>query len=179
MNDEPEPMSREEAHERRAESIREAQIDTDTFPTTGGAAMIDTPRTDAEAGYYDGSGCWKSTPSGECVPSDFARTLETELTSATTTIADLTKERDETIESDKRARAAQYGSNKVCDMVRRERDAALVNLESAKTLIDDMLSTFRDDDKTTIITSDRQEMWVSERGKLDRAFLDQPKGEQG
>lgn len=38
--------------------------------------MNDTPRTDAEAGYYDGSGCWKYDKAGDCVPSDFARELE-------------------------------------------------------------------------------------------------------
>ena len=41
--------------------------------------MSDTPKTDAEAGYYDASGCWKPRVDGECVPADFARQLEREL----------------------------------------------------------------------------------------------------
>ena len=44
--------------------------------------MLPTPRTDAEAGYYDGSGCWHHRANGENVDSDFARTLERELTAA-------------------------------------------------------------------------------------------------
>jgi hypothetical protein len=44
--------------------------------------MSDTPRTDAEAGYYDGSGCWKPSVKGENVDADFARTLERELAAA-------------------------------------------------------------------------------------------------
>ena len=50
----------------------------------GGSGMSesDTPRTDAEAGYYDGSGCWHHRANGENVDSDFARTLERELTAA-------------------------------------------------------------------------------------------------
>jgi len=46
-----------------------------------------TPLTDNEAGYYDGSGCWKYNPEGECVTSDFARNLERSL-------AERTEERD-------------------------------------------------------------------------------------
>jgi hypothetical protein len=41
--------------------------------------MSDTPRTDAEAGYMDGSGCWKWRDDGSEVPADFARDLEREL----------------------------------------------------------------------------------------------------
>jgi len=45
--------------------------------------MSDTPRTDKETGYEDGSGCWKSVvPNGAFVYADFARTLERELTKA-------------------------------------------------------------------------------------------------
>lgn len=44
--------------------------------------MINTPRTDEEAGYYDQSGCWKYSTNGECVTSDFARELERELNAA-------------------------------------------------------------------------------------------------
>jgi hypothetical protein len=44
--------------------------------------MSDTPRTDEEAGHYDGSGCWKYNVEGECVTSDFARQLERKLTTA-------------------------------------------------------------------------------------------------
>lgn len=40
---------------------------------------LPTPLTDAEAGYYDGSGCWKSREDGDCVPSSFTRTLERRL----------------------------------------------------------------------------------------------------
>lgn len=53
--------------------------------------MRDTPRTDEEAGYYDGSGCWKSNVNGECVESAFARTLERELNAANERIATLEK----------------------------------------------------------------------------------------
>lgn len=42
----------------------------------------ETPRTDAECGDYDRSGCWKSYINGECVQSDFARQLERELNAA-------------------------------------------------------------------------------------------------
>ncbi len=44
--------------------------------------MSDTPRTDEEAGHYDGSGCWKYNVAGECVTSEFARQLERELADA-------------------------------------------------------------------------------------------------
>ena len=44
--------------------------------------MSDTPRTDEEAGHYDGSGCWKYNVEGECVTTDFARELERELAAA-------------------------------------------------------------------------------------------------
>ena len=44
--------------------------------------MSDTPKTDAEAGYYDDSGCWHHRTNGENVDADFARTLERELTAA-------------------------------------------------------------------------------------------------
>ena len=40
-----------------------------------------TPRTDAEAGYFDDSGWWHFSLSGK-VESDFARALERELTAA-------------------------------------------------------------------------------------------------
>ena len=39
----------------------------------------DTPKTNAEAGYIDGSGCWKYNEDGECVGTDFARRLEREI----------------------------------------------------------------------------------------------------
>lgn len=45
-------------------------------------------------------------------------------------------------------------------------------LQRALTLINDMLSTFRDDDKTTIITDERQEMWVAERDELTETTRD-------
>ena len=45
--------------------------------------MSDTPRTDAEAGHYDRSGCWKSDVAGECVPVEFSQQLERELAEAT------------------------------------------------------------------------------------------------
>jgi len=44
--------------------------------------MSDTPRTDAEAGYYDDSGCWHHRTNGENVDADFARQLERELAAA-------------------------------------------------------------------------------------------------
>ncbi len=37
---------------------------------------MNTPITDASAGYEDGSGCWKYKPSGELVYADLARQLE-------------------------------------------------------------------------------------------------------
>ena len=37
---------------------------------------MNTPITDAEAGYEDGSGCWKYRPNGAYVPADLARQLE-------------------------------------------------------------------------------------------------------
>ena len=40
--------------------------------------MSDTPRTDAEAGYDDASGCWKYREDGPYVDADFARQLERE-----------------------------------------------------------------------------------------------------
>ena len=40
--------------------------------------MSDTPRTDEQAGYPDGSGCWKYTELGLYVDADFARQLELE-----------------------------------------------------------------------------------------------------
>ena len=40
--------------------------------------MSDTPRTDKQAGYPDGSGCWKYTELGLYVDADFARQLERE-----------------------------------------------------------------------------------------------------
>ena len=40
--------------------------------------MSDTPRTDKQAGYPDGSGCWKYTKLGLYVDADFARQLERE-----------------------------------------------------------------------------------------------------
>ena len=40
--------------------------------------MSDTPRTDEQAGYQDGSGCWKYTELGLYVDADFARQLELE-----------------------------------------------------------------------------------------------------
>ena len=40
--------------------------------------MSDTPRTDKQAGYPDGSGCWKYTELGLYVGADFARQLERE-----------------------------------------------------------------------------------------------------
>ena len=40
--------------------------------------MSDTPRTDEQAGYPDGSGCWKYTELGLYVDADFARQLERE-----------------------------------------------------------------------------------------------------
>lgn len=39
----------------------------------------ETPRTDAEEGHYDGSGCWKNGAGNDCVRADFARQLEREL----------------------------------------------------------------------------------------------------
>ena len=45
--------------------------------------MSDTPRTDAAAGYMDGSGCWKYRDDGGEVPADFARELERELATKT------------------------------------------------------------------------------------------------
>jgi len=39
-------------------------------------------------------------------------------------------------------------------------------LAAAKVLINDMLSTYRTDGKTTIITTERQEAWIAERDKL-------------
>ena len=51
----------------------------------------ETPRTDAECGDYDRSGCWKSYINGECVQSDFARQLERELNAATSEIERLRK----------------------------------------------------------------------------------------
>jgi hypothetical protein len=50
--------------------------------------MSDTPRTDSEAGWYDGSGCWTPSVDGE-VGSDFARTLERELAAAKADAAEL------------------------------------------------------------------------------------------
>jgi chromosome segregation ATPase len=44
--------------------------------------MSQTPRTDAEAGYSDPSGCWKYHKDGSEVPADFARELELELAEA-------------------------------------------------------------------------------------------------
>jgi hypothetical protein len=44
--------------------------------------MSDTPRTDEEAGHYDGSGWWKSHKNGECVTVEFSRELERELNTA-------------------------------------------------------------------------------------------------
>jgi hypothetical protein len=44
--------------------------------------MSDTPRTDAEVGYFDNSGCWRFRIDGQTVGSDFARTLERELAAA-------------------------------------------------------------------------------------------------
>ena len=46
--------------------------------STGGTRMSDTPRTDEQAGYPDGSGCWKYTELGLYVDADFARQLERE-----------------------------------------------------------------------------------------------------
>ena len=46
--------------------------------STGGTIMSDTPRTDEQAGYPDGSGCWKYTELGLYVDADFARQLERE-----------------------------------------------------------------------------------------------------
>ena len=40
--------------------------------------MSDTPLTDEQAGYPDGSGCWKYTELGPYVDADFARELERE-----------------------------------------------------------------------------------------------------
>lgn len=40
--------------------------------------MSDTPLTDKQAGYPDGSGCWKYTELGLYVDADFARQLERE-----------------------------------------------------------------------------------------------------
>ena len=40
--------------------------------------MSDTPLTDKQAGYPDGSGCWKYTELGLYVDADFARQLELE-----------------------------------------------------------------------------------------------------
>ena len=40
--------------------------------------MSDTPRTDEQAGYPDGSGRWKYTELGLYVDADFARQLERE-----------------------------------------------------------------------------------------------------
>ena len=40
--------------------------------------MKDTPRTNAAAGYPDGSGCWKYNDLGFYVDADFARELERE-----------------------------------------------------------------------------------------------------
>lgn len=42
----------------------------------------------------------------------------------------------------------------------------LEKLEAAKVLINDMLSTYRTDGKTTLITTERQEAWIAERDKL-------------
>lgn len=42
--------------------------------------MNDTPRTNAAAGYPDGSGCWKYNDLGLYVDADFARELERENT---------------------------------------------------------------------------------------------------
>lgn len=39
-------------------------------------------------------------------------------------------------------------------------------LHQATILIDDMLSTYRQDDKTTLVTSERQEMWLQERNRI-------------
>jgi hypothetical protein len=49
----------------------------------------ETPRTDAEAGYYDDSGCWHHRTNGENVDADFARTLERELAAAKADAAEL------------------------------------------------------------------------------------------
>ena len=56
--------------------------------------MSDTPRTDAEAGHYDQSGCWRSNLLGECVPVEFCQQLERELTEAQHRIRTLIEERD-------------------------------------------------------------------------------------
>lgn len=44
--------------------------------------MSATPLTDAEAGYPDGSGCWKYNDLGLYVDADFARDLELKLNAA-------------------------------------------------------------------------------------------------
>ena len=54
--------------------------------------MSDTPRTDAEAGYADGSGCWKRRDDGSEVPADFARNLERELAAARAELAEALEE---------------------------------------------------------------------------------------
>lgn len=51
-----------------------------------------TPETDAEAGHYDDSGCWRPNVNGECVPVEFARDLERRLAEALKRAEELTDE---------------------------------------------------------------------------------------
>jgi hypothetical protein len=60
-------------------------------------AMSDTPRTDAEAGEEDASGCWKGRDEGPFVDADFARQLERELAAMRERAEKAEAERDEAI----------------------------------------------------------------------------------
>lgn len=52
-------------------------------------SMSDTPRTDAECGWYDPNGVRYPEPTGDHVDPDFARQLERELNAAKARIARL------------------------------------------------------------------------------------------
>lgn len=49
------------------------------------------------------------------------------------------------------------------------RVAGLPDLEAAKTLIGDMLSVYRQDDKTSTVTAERVEAWQAEYAKIQAA----------
>ena len=56
--------------------------------------MSDTPRTDAECGWYDPNGVRYPDPTGDHVDPDFARDLERELNAAKARIARMEKAGD-------------------------------------------------------------------------------------
>ena len=122
--------------------------------------MTATPRTDAA--LYPMNGV-------EIVWPDFARTLETELAEAKAEAAhymsvaqkatdDLTRLRAELKEL-----SQAYELNRVSidelDADRARAERAELKLEKMATALADCISTFRSDDKTTIITAERQEAW--------------------